>query len=314
MVHTLLLADHSVTIRRVVELTFADQDVRVVAVSDGDQAIERLEAAPPDIVLADTGMPGTSGYDLARYVKQSPRLSHIPVLLLAGAFEPIDRARAEEAGCDGFLAKPFEPQLVISRVNELLARSRAVLKRSDGGNAGETDTGGASEPHVAAASSPSAKQEPATDQEPGRNVDLTRVGELDDYFDRLDAAFATRLNASGQLEPPAADGVRAPEEQAEATPADATPPDMEPSAGSAAASGSPALPALAEAFAALLAADRTMTAPSPGAASQPADDLVEQVARRVLAHLSDKVVRETVAEVAERLVREEIERIKAAIR
>ena len=58
MPHTLLLADDSVTIQRVIELTFADEDVQVVAVSDGDQAIARLEAAPPDIVLADIGHAG----------------------------------------------------------------------------------------------------------------------------------------------------------------------------------------------------------------------------------------------------------------
>ena len=122
MPHTLLLADDSVTIQRVIELTFADEDVVVVAVSDGDQAIARLEASPPDIVLADIGMPGKNGYEVAQYIRRSPRLAHIPVVLLTGAFEPVDQARADEAGCDGVLAKPFEPQLVIGRVKELLAR------------------------------------------------------------------------------------------------------------------------------------------------------------------------------------------------
>ena len=121
MTHTLLLADDSVTIQRVIELTFADEDVQVVAVSDGDQAIARLESSPPDIVLADIGMPGKNGYEVAKYVKQSPKLSHIPVVLLTGAFEPVDQARAAEVGCDGVLAKPFEPQLVIGRVKELLS-------------------------------------------------------------------------------------------------------------------------------------------------------------------------------------------------
>src|SRR5438445_5001697 len=118
---TLLLADDSVTIQRVIELTFADEDVQVIAVSDGDQAIAQLDANPPDIVLADVGMPGKDGYEVAAYVKHSPRLSHIPVVLLTGAFEPVDQARAASVGCDGVLAKPFEPQLVIGRVRELLA-------------------------------------------------------------------------------------------------------------------------------------------------------------------------------------------------
>src|SRR5260221_9953437 len=122
MPHTLLLADDSVTIQRVIELTFADEDVTVVAVSDGDQAIERLESAPPDIVLADIGMPGKNGYEVAQYIRRSSKLAHIPVVLLTGAFEPVDQARADEAGCDGVLAKTFEPQLVIGRAKELLTR------------------------------------------------------------------------------------------------------------------------------------------------------------------------------------------------
>src|SRR5438132_240870 len=117
---TLLLADDSLTIQRVIELTFADEDIEVIAVSNGDEAIARMEASPPDIVLADVGMPGQNGYEVAKYVKKTPRLSHIPVVLLTGAFEPVDEERAAEAGCDGVLAKPFEPQLVIGRVKELL--------------------------------------------------------------------------------------------------------------------------------------------------------------------------------------------------
>src|SRR3954447_5020569 len=126
--YNLLLPDDSVTIQRVIELTFADEDVTVVAVSDGDQAIERLEAAPPDIVLADIGMPGKNGYEVAQYMRRSPKLAHIPVVLLTGAFEPVDQARAID--CDGVLAKPFEPQLVIGRVKELLARRHRAAHSS----------------------------------------------------------------------------------------------------------------------------------------------------------------------------------------
>src|SRR5689334_268069 len=130
MPQTLLLADDSVTIQRVIELTFADEDITVVAVSDGDQAIERIDAEPPDIVLVDIGMPGRTGYEVTQHIKQSPRLSHIPVLLLTGAFEPVDQAKAAAVGCDGVLAKPFEPQLVIARVKELLGGAPAEAPRA----------------------------------------------------------------------------------------------------------------------------------------------------------------------------------------
>src|SRR5512137_202186 len=121
MPHKLLLADDSVTIQRVIELSFADEDIQVIAVGDGQKAIERIEADPPDIVLADVGMPERDGYDVAAFVKSTSHLAHIPVLLLTGAFEPVDEQRASAVGCDGVLAKPFEPHMVITRVKELLA-------------------------------------------------------------------------------------------------------------------------------------------------------------------------------------------------
>src|SRR6185436_13266786 len=184
MSHTLLLADDSVTIQRVIELTFADEDVVVVAVSDGDQAIARLEASPPDIVLADIGMPGKNGYEVAQYIRQSPRLAHIPVVLLTGAFEPVDEARAAAAGCDGVLAKPFEPQLVIGRVKELLARKRRAPEAiaADGPPPLVSETQWAPPPAEPRPTAPAPAAPPLA---------------LDDYFDRLDAAFST-------MSPPAA--------------------------------------------------------------------------------------------------------------
>lgn len=122
MPKTLLLADDSVTIQRVIELTFANEDVRVVSVSDGRRAVEWFEGDTPDIVLADVDVPEVDGYALAEFVKQSPRLRHVPVLLLAGAFEPVDQDRANAAGCDGVLVKPFEPQQLVTRVKALLER------------------------------------------------------------------------------------------------------------------------------------------------------------------------------------------------
>ena len=77
MSHTLLLADDSVTIQRVIALTFAAEDINVIAVGDGRQAIERITADPPDIVLADTSMPERDGYEVAAFIKRDPALEHI---------------------------------------------------------------------------------------------------------------------------------------------------------------------------------------------------------------------------------------------
>jgi CheY-like chemotaxis protein len=196
--YTLLLADDSVTIQRVIELTFADEDVTVVAVSDGDQAITRLEAAPPDIVLADIGMPGKNGYEVAQFMRRTPKLAHIPVLLLTGAFEPVDQERANQAGCDGVLAKPFEPQLVIGRVKELLARGpRAAGAPAAGASLGGADAAPAAQPASSVDSiwgPPPAASRPVTPFADPPKAAAQAGGvpraELNDYFDRLDAAFS----------------------------------------------------------------------------------------------------------------------------
>lgn len=117
---TLLLADDSITVQRVIGLTFAPEDFRVVTVSDGQAAIDRIKSQPPDIVLAGSAMPNVNGYDVASFVRSQPALKSLPVLLLTGAFETVDPARLKTSGANGVLEKPLDPTTVISRVKELL--------------------------------------------------------------------------------------------------------------------------------------------------------------------------------------------------
>jgi CheY-like chemotaxis protein len=121
----ILLADDSITIQKVIELTFSDEDFEVVTVGNGRLAIERVQDVRPDLVLCDILMPEKDGYDVCDFIKKNPALSRTPVLLLTGAFEPFDQERATRVGCDGFLAKPFEPQTLIAKVKELLGRTAA---------------------------------------------------------------------------------------------------------------------------------------------------------------------------------------------
>jgi CheY-like chemotaxis protein len=123
MSKTLLLADDSVTIQRVIELTFAHEDIRVIAFSDGRRALQYLDTERPDIVLVDVGVPEVDGYTVAAKIKRSPRLQQVPVVLLSAAGEPVDEVKARNIGCEGVLVKPFEPQQLVSRVKELLAQS-----------------------------------------------------------------------------------------------------------------------------------------------------------------------------------------------
>lgn len=124
---TLLVADDSVTIQKVVTLTFTDEGMDVSAVGNGDDAWRQLEAeTPPDIVLADAIMPGLSGYELCWRIKNDSRFQHIPVLLLVGAFEPFNEAEARRVGANEILTKPFQSiRDLMSKVGSLLGASEA---------------------------------------------------------------------------------------------------------------------------------------------------------------------------------------------
>ncbi|HVR44946.1 MAG TPA: response regulator [Thermoanaerobaculia bacterium] len=123
MAKKILLADDSITIQKVVELTFSDGDFEVVAVNNGSKAIQKMQESRPDIILSDIIMPEKNGYEVCEYVKSHPDLRNIPVILLTGTFEPFDPDRAERAGCDAVVTKPFESQSLIHKVEELIQQS-----------------------------------------------------------------------------------------------------------------------------------------------------------------------------------------------
>lgn len=117
----LLLADDSVTIQKVVNLTFADEGIEVIAVGDGDSAMEKFVELSPDLVMADVNMPGLNGYQVCEQIRQSATNRHIPVILLVGSFEPFDEAEAARVGADDHLTKPFQSiRQLVNKVTVLL--------------------------------------------------------------------------------------------------------------------------------------------------------------------------------------------------
>ncbi len=125
MAQRLLLADDSITIQKVVELVLAEEDFEIKAVSNGEEALNAIESFNPDIVLADIEMPKMNGYQLCEKIKQDPKRASVPVILLAGAFEPIDEELARQVGADDSVIKPFESQELISKINAALTMATA---------------------------------------------------------------------------------------------------------------------------------------------------------------------------------------------
>jgi len=123
-VSTILVADDNSNIQKMVTLALKDQGINVVAVGNGEAAIRKLPDVLPDLVLADIFMPVRNGYEVCEYVKQDTRFSHIPVILLVGAFDPLDEREAQRVGAEGVLKKPFvPPEPLITLVKSVLAKS-----------------------------------------------------------------------------------------------------------------------------------------------------------------------------------------------
>ena len=126
MPKSVLVADDSVTIRKVIGLIFAHEDFTLTIVDNGLDAIHRARETRPDVVLADCMMPGKNGYEVCEALKNDPSTQGIPVLLLAGTFEPFDENRARAVRADGHVVKPFESQAFLDKVKALVGMPAGI--------------------------------------------------------------------------------------------------------------------------------------------------------------------------------------------
>lgn len=138
----ILVADDNSNIQKMVSLALKDQGIDVVAVGNGEAAVRKIADVKPDLVLADVFMPVRNGYEVCQFVKMDSALSHIPVILLVGAFDPLDEQEAQRVGADGVLKKPFIPP------DPLISMVKSALQRSGGVHAGAAAPKAAAEPEV----------------------------------------------------------------------------------------------------------------------------------------------------------------------
>lgn len=120
-VPTILVADDNSNIQKMVSLVFKEKGIDVVAVGNGEAACRKVPEVHPDVVLADVFMPVRNGYEVCEFVKQDPQFAETPVILLVGAFDPLDEKEAQRVGANGVLKKPFvPPEPLIAMVSSLL--------------------------------------------------------------------------------------------------------------------------------------------------------------------------------------------------
>jgi CheY-like chemotaxis protein len=136
----ILLVDDSPHAQRMGERILSEEGYEVVTVSNADSALIRLDDVDPDVVLADTVMPGRTGYEICQYLKMNPRHKHVRVILTAGVLENFDEEQSKRVEADGSLKKPFEATALLATVKPLAEAAAAARQETSPG--GKTGGGG----------------------------------------------------------------------------------------------------------------------------------------------------------------------------
>lgn len=144
----ILLVDDSPHAQRMGERILTDEGYEVVTVSNADSALIRLEDVDPDIVIADTVMPGRTGYEICQFIKMSPRHRHVRVILTAGVLETLDEDRARQVESDGVLKKPFEATVLLSTMKPL-AEAAGADRAAQAGDAPKSAAASGAKPAAA---------------------------------------------------------------------------------------------------------------------------------------------------------------------
>jgi CheY-like chemotaxis protein len=115
----ILIVEDSVSMRKVMEMTFAGEDAELLAVETGELALQQGRGFGPDVAFIDASLPGLDGYEVTRAIKSDPQLSGTAVILMASPHRPLDEARASEVGADDHILKPFDTQEAIDKATQL---------------------------------------------------------------------------------------------------------------------------------------------------------------------------------------------------
>jgi len=120
---TILVADDDPECLQRARAVLESEGFRVMTARDGDEALAKLRATPPDLVLLDIIMPHRNGYQVCRAMRADPALRALPVLFVSVKSQPSDRFWAQRVGADGFVAKPFDPAELVCEIVALLQRT-----------------------------------------------------------------------------------------------------------------------------------------------------------------------------------------------
>ena len=123
-----LLVEDNLHNRRIFSGILTHFGFEVREATDGEEALEMVQADPPDLILMDLSLPVMDGWEATRRIKAIPELQHIPILALTAHAMSGDKERALKAGCDGYISKPISPTAVAAEVERILEDEAGTLR------------------------------------------------------------------------------------------------------------------------------------------------------------------------------------------
>jgi len=120
MANTILIVEDYDSIRELMIAIFSDTGYEILHARDGKEALKMVSKYNPDVVLLDIQLPEVNGFDVCESIKNNPISFHTKVLMISSQSQKFDLQKAKEVGADGYIIKPFKPNTLMEKVEQLL--------------------------------------------------------------------------------------------------------------------------------------------------------------------------------------------------
>ena len=119
----ILVVDDEIYIVHILDFSLGMEGYEVITALDGEQALEKVKAEKPDLIVLDIMMPKLDGYEVCKYIKSNSATQNIPVILLSAKGRNVDQKMGFDVGADDYITKPFSPRKLVERINQLLGQT-----------------------------------------------------------------------------------------------------------------------------------------------------------------------------------------------
>lgn len=117
---TILLVEDDHNLAELIKIHLEQYDYNIIQSPNGLQVFEKLRKAKPDLIILDVMLPKIDGYKLCRLIKYYEPYKDIPIIIFTALSGPESKSLAFEMGADAYIAKPFDAQILLNKINELL--------------------------------------------------------------------------------------------------------------------------------------------------------------------------------------------------